>query len=102
MRVTVPSSASKMMAHLCSVGVPIWRARQFAEALSWPSANHWKNGAFDAASARGEGRVEGAGRLARREAFDILVGLGAQRLIAGHAGHAGRVDDGVRRWEYAV
>ncbi|KAB7542778.1 hypothetical protein ET532_025730 [Verminephrobacter sp. Larva24] len=57
MRVTVPSSASKMMAHLCSVGVPIWRSRQFAEALSWPSANHWKNGAFDASSVRVKGRL---------------------------------------------
>src|SRR6218665_935805 len=57
MRVTVPSSASKMMAHLCSVGVPIWRSRQLAEALSWPSANHWKNGAFDASSVRVKGRL---------------------------------------------
>ena len=45
--VTSPPSASKMIAVLFSTGVPMWRSRQLNEALSSPSANHWKKGAFE-------------------------------------------------------
>jgi len=47
--VTLPSSASKMIATL-SPKVARCRSRQFSEAFSSPSWNHLKNGALDSSS----------------------------------------------------
>ena len=49
MRVTAPSSASKMIATLSGC-VARCRSRQLYDALSSPSWNHLKNGAFDSSS----------------------------------------------------
>jgi hypothetical protein len=43
--VTVPSSASKMMAVLPPRPRSTWRSRQLYETLRVPSSNHLKNGA---------------------------------------------------------
>ena len=56
-RVTLPSSASKTIATL-SGWVRRCRSRQLAEALSSPSWNHLKNGAFDSSSVLVKGRVQ--------------------------------------------
>ena len=49
MRVTVPSSASKMIATLSGC-VARCRSRQLYDAFIVPSWNHLKNGAFDSSS----------------------------------------------------
>ena len=46
--------------------------------------------------------LDGAEQLQSKQLLLRDAGLGAQRLVAGHARHPGRLDRGLRRREHAV
>ena len=98
-RVTLPSSASKMIAVFVPRPRSTCTSRQLCDALSVPSSNHLKNGALLSSSVLRE-RCLPAHVLARQpgpEAGVVGVGLLAQRLVGGHARDGGVLHHGRRR-----